>query len=320
MNRPLIAILRGVRPDEAIAVSEALLDEGVTDIEVSLNSSEPLVSIAALVETFGDRARIGAGTVLSSADVAAVAATGARLIVSPDANPDVIGATVAAGLVSIPGVATPSEAFRALAAGADALKVFPAGQIGLDGVRAWGAVLPPGTALYAVGGVGSDDFGAWLAAGVTGFGIGSALYRAGSRVDEVRARTNDRCGVRCGRRSWPTSGLNVHGNPVAGSRPRRIETGVIQSRASSRHRRRPRGSQPPRIGDRSMLRRTPTALMSRRSTRTFGTRTRRPRRGPRSPECDDRRRLRARPARPPLRLPRLPWRELRRPGPTCRSP
>ena len=188
MTRPLIAILRGVRPDEAVAVGEALLAEGFADVEVPLNSPEPLASIAALVDAFGDRARIGAGTVLSVEDVAAVAATGARLIVSPDANPVVIGATVAAGLASIPGVATPTEAFAALRAGADAIKVFPAGQVGLEGVRAWRAVLPPELALYAVGGAGADDFGAWLDAGVTGFGIGSALYRAGRPVDEVRSR------------------------------------------------------------------------------------------------------------------------------------
>ena len=185
-NRPLIAILRGIRPDEAVAVGEALLDAGFTDVEVPLNSPEPLASIDALVDAFGARARIGAGTVLTVDDVGAVAATGARLIVSPDANPEVIGATKAAGLVSIPGVATPGEAFRALAAGADAIKVFPAGQVGRDGVRAWCAVLPPGTDVYAVGGAGPADFGDWLDAGVTGFGIGSALYRAGHSVDRVR--------------------------------------------------------------------------------------------------------------------------------------
>jgi len=186
VSRPLIAILRGVRPDEAIAVGEVLLDEGFTDIEVPLNSPRPLESIAALVDAFGASARIGAGTVLTTDDVANVAATGARLIVSPDANAAVINASVAAGLVSIPGVATPSEAFAALRTGATALKVFPAAQVGRDGVRAWLAVLPPGTALYAVGGAGASDFGDWLDAGITGFGIGSALYRAGYSAADVR--------------------------------------------------------------------------------------------------------------------------------------
>ena len=191
MSRPLIAILRGIRPDEVVAVGEVLLEEGFPDIEVPLNSPEPLASIAALVDAFGARARIGAGTVLSLDDVAAVAATGARLIVSPDANPEVIGASAAAGLASIPGVATPTEAFAALRAGASALKVFPAAQVGRDGVRAWLAVLPAGTALYAVGGAGADDFDDWLDAGVTGFGIGSALYRAGRSAAEVRARARE---------------------------------------------------------------------------------------------------------------------------------
>ena len=188
MIRPLIAILRGIRPDEIVAAGEALVEAGFTDVEVPLNSPEPLESLRRLVAACGSRARVGAGTVLSPADVADVAATGARLIVSPDANPEVIRASVAAGLEPVPGVATPTEAFAALRAGARALKVFPAGQVGLHGVAAWRAVLPPDCPLYAIGGAGPDGFGDWLDAGVTGFGIGSALYRAGQDLGRTRER------------------------------------------------------------------------------------------------------------------------------------
>lgn len=195
MNRPLIEILRGLLPDEAVAVGEVLLDEGFTDIEVPLNSLRPLESIAALVDAFGASARIGAGTVLKTDDVANVAATGARLIVSPDANAAVINASVATGLVSNPGVATPSEAFAALRAGASALKVFPAAQVGRDGVRAWLELLTPGTELYAVGGAGAKDFGDWLDSEITGLGIGSALYQAGYSTAEVRAAVREIIGA-----------------------------------------------------------------------------------------------------------------------------
>lgn len=186
--RPLIAILRGIRPDEAVATGEALLDAGFGDIEVPLNSPDPFDSIARLVEALGSRARIGAGTVLSPADVERVASTGATLVVSPDANADVIRTSVAAGLRCVPGVCTPTEAFAALRAGAHALKVFPALQVGRAGVRAWRAVLPKELALYAVGGADAADFADWLAAGITGFGIGSALYRPGQSVEDTRAK------------------------------------------------------------------------------------------------------------------------------------
>jgi 2-dehydro-3-deoxyphosphogalactonate aldolase len=188
MTRNLIAILRGIRPEEAVAIGETLLAAGIDRIEVPLNSPEPLKSIAAMQAALGDRARIGAGTVLAPEEVRAVAATGASFIVSPNADPRVIHRTKELGLASYPGVFTASECFAALQAGADALKIFPAGIMGPAGVAALRAVLPPATEIYAVGGAGPADFPAWLAAGCTGFGLGSALYKAGwpaARVTEA---------------------------------------------------------------------------------------------------------------------------------------
>lgn len=188
MSRPLIAILRGLTPPEAVEIGRVLIDAGIDRIEVPLNSPDPLASIEALAGAYGDIAQIGAGTVLSVADVRSVAAVGGRLIVSPDCNPEVIGATKGIGLASYPGVMTPTECFAALRAGADGLKIFPASLIGPSGVKAIRAVLPPQTAVYAVGGAGPENFSDWIAAGATGFGIGTALYRPGSSADEVAAR------------------------------------------------------------------------------------------------------------------------------------
>jgi len=188
MERKIIAILRGITPAEAVDIGTELVEAGIGIIEVPLNSPDPLESIAALAGALGARARIGAGTVLSPNEVARVREAGGTLIVSPDTNPDVIVATKAAGMASYPGAMTPSECFAALRAGADGLKLFPASLIGPDGLKAIRAVLPEGTETYAVGGAGPENFALWRAAGVTGFGIGTALYTPGLSPVEVRAR------------------------------------------------------------------------------------------------------------------------------------
>lgn len=188
MTRPIIAILRGVTPGEAVPVGAALVEAGIASIEVPLNSPDPFESIGALARALGDRALIGAGTVLTPREVGFVREVGGRLVVSPNCDAEVIRATVAAGMESWPGVMTPTECFAALAAGATGLKIFPASLLGPDGLRAIRAVLPKGTRVYAVGGAGPDGFAAWLAAGADGFGIGGALYAPGLPVEEVRAR------------------------------------------------------------------------------------------------------------------------------------
>ena len=185
MTLPIIAILRGIRPDEAIGIGQALIGAGVTRIEVPLNSPEPLDSIAKLAKTFGDQALIGAGTVLSVKDVEDVHSAGGQLIVSPNTDNDVIEATKDRGMQSFPGVFTASECFAALKAGANGLKVFPAFKLGTDGLKALRDVLPKECPVYAVGGVGVDDIPAWLAAGADGFGIGGALYKPGVTAEEI---------------------------------------------------------------------------------------------------------------------------------------
>ena len=182
---PLVAIIRGITPGDAEAVGSAIFEAGIRIIEVPLNSPDPLASIRRLADALGDRALIGAGTVLEPGQVAEVAAAGGRLIVSPSTDPAVIAATVAAGLVSCPGYFTPSEAFTAIAAGAQALKFFPAEAAAPAVVRAQRAVLPKEIPLIVVGGVRPDSMRPWIEAGADGFGLGSGLYKPGQSAVET---------------------------------------------------------------------------------------------------------------------------------------
>lgn len=185
---PLVAIIRGVTSDAAEAVGEALYAAGIRIIEVPLNSPDPLESIARLARRMGDRALLGAGTVLEAEQVERVAEAGGRLIVSPNTSIPVIEATVAAGLVSSPGFYTPSEAFDALGAGAHGLKLFPAEAASPAVVKALRAVLPKNAPLLIVGGVKPETMRPWLDAGADGFGLGSGLYRPGQSAEEVAAQ------------------------------------------------------------------------------------------------------------------------------------
>lgn len=185
MSREIIAILRGVQADEVLSFGKMLIASGITTIEVPMNSPDAVNSIGLLAHEFGAQADIGAGTVLTEQTVLDVASVGGKLIVSPDTNAEVIEATKAAGLASYPGVLTPTECFTALRHGADGLKFFPGSLVGPDGLRALSAVLPKGTKTYAVGGAGPDSFAEWLEAGVTGFGIGSGLYKVRFSAKDV---------------------------------------------------------------------------------------------------------------------------------------
>ncbi|WP_293854579.1 2-dehydro-3-deoxy-6-phosphogalactonate aldolase [uncultured Alsobacter sp.] len=185
---PLIAILRGLKPDEALAVGEALVGAGIGVLEVPLNSPEPFDSIGHLSRALAGRAVVGAGTVLKPADVDRLAEVGGTLVVSPNCSPDVIRRTKALGLVSAPGVMTPTEAFTALDAGADVLKLFPGELVGPAGAKAMAAVLPKGVRIVMVGGVTADGLGAYKGGPVAGFGIGSALFSPGVTAEEVERR------------------------------------------------------------------------------------------------------------------------------------
>ncbi|HKQ31045.1 MAG TPA: 2-dehydro-3-deoxy-6-phosphogalactonate aldolase [Burkholderiales bacterium] len=182
---PFIAILRGVQPEEVVAIAETLIETGIRIIEVPLNSPTPLESIARLHAAFGEHALIGAGTMMSARDVADVAAVGGKLAVTPHAAIEVIREAKRLGLVCVPGAATPTECFAALAAGADALKLFPAEMITPAAVKSMRAVLPAGTRLFPVGGILPGNMVSYLDAGVVGFGVGSSLYKPGMTVQEV---------------------------------------------------------------------------------------------------------------------------------------
>ena len=187
-HRHIIAILRGITPDESVDVCKALVAAGITMIEVPLNSPDAPTSIARAAVVLEKQAAIGAGTVLTTADVKAVANAGGTFIVSPDTNRAVIEETVRLGLLSYPGVFTPSDAFSAIAAGATGLKFFPAEVLGPKGIKAMKAVLPPAMPVYAVGGANPDNFGEYFAAGCTGFGLGTYIYKPGMSVAQVAER------------------------------------------------------------------------------------------------------------------------------------
>jgi len=185
---PLVAILRGVRPDEIIDMADGLVEAGFTMIEVPLNSPDPLDSIGLIAKRYDRHVLVGAGTMLSVEDVANVTERGGRLMVSPNSNPAVISAAVAAGMAALPGYFTPTEAFAALEAGAHGLKLFPAEGASPAVLKAQRAVLPKSVPVLAVGGVSVDNLGEWMAAGAAGAGLGGSLYKVGNSAETVRAR------------------------------------------------------------------------------------------------------------------------------------
>jgi 2-dehydro-3-deoxyphosphogalactonate aldolase len=191
MSTGLVAILRGVTPDEVVALGEVLVETGFAAIEVPLNSPDPFESVRRLAEAHADRVLVGAGTVLAASDVRRAADSGARIIVAPNTDSEVIATTVELGLRPYPGVATPSEAFAAIAAGARSLKLFPSDAVGTTGMRAWRAVLPADVELLPVGGIDASNLADWAAAGAGGAGLGTCLYRPGDGADVVRERAEE---------------------------------------------------------------------------------------------------------------------------------
>jgi Entner-Doudoroff aldolase len=187
---PLVAILRGIQPGEAVEVGDALYDAGIRIVEVPLNSPTPLVSIAALRAHFGARMIVGAGTVVSVEQVHALADIGGQISVSPNMDIEVIRAVLDRGMVPLPGISTPTEAFSAIKAGADVLKLFPAGSLGPNFLKALSAVLPKHVRVLAVGGIGAKDFASWQPTGLAGFGLGSEVYKPGDTSKEVNAKAS----------------------------------------------------------------------------------------------------------------------------------
>ena len=190
-HRPLIAILRGIESREAADISAALIEAGITRIEVPLNSPDPFEAIEAMVEAHGDAAVFGGGTVLTMEQVAHVYRVGGRMVVSPNTDKGVIYAARSLGMESWPGCLTPTECFDALRHGATGLKIFPAPLLGMDGLKAIRAVLPAETQVYMVGGVGPSNFSEWLSAGANGFGLGTSLYTPGTTPDEIGPRARE---------------------------------------------------------------------------------------------------------------------------------
>ncbi len=185
LDRQLIAILRGIEPPQALEAAHVLIEAGFNKIEVPLNSPSALHSIQLMVDHFSNQAAFGAGTVLNVKEVEEVAHTGATMIISPNCNIDVIKRTKQLKMLSYPGILTPTEAFSAIDAGADGLKIFPASIIGTSGVAAMAAVIPKTSPLYAVGGANADNFKQWIESGVSGFGIGSALFKPGYSTQKI---------------------------------------------------------------------------------------------------------------------------------------
>jgi 2-dehydro-3-deoxyphosphogalactonate aldolase len=188
LRRGLIAILRGLKPDEAAGIATAIHEAGIEAIEVPLNSPDPFASIRRIIEALPKDVLVGAGTVLAEADVDALAEAGGRLLVSPNVDPAVLERAASHGIVTMPGVFSPTEALLALRHGASALKFFPASVLGAGGIAAIKAILPRDTLIGAVGGVSGEDFGAYHAVGISHFGLGSNLFKPGMTADEVGAR------------------------------------------------------------------------------------------------------------------------------------